>query len=215
MCFVRPTPSSAWPLGRSANSAHVKLNQGLSAHPDHARYVACIIAQWNAIEDVATGLLSTFLGADLFTAAQIFAGVASGRRLELLTVAGRRFLAEQPLREEFDKLMADLGERLASRNDYAHALYGVDEAGTLTIIRRKFALTKPARAKNVLTLDELDSEWLSCIATFNRAIRFHLSLGKSLSSEHTEALHKIWMLQDGSSPYRMGAASRGDQPPPE
>jgi hypothetical protein len=193
----------------------VKLNQGLSEHPDHARYVANIIAQWNATEDVATRLLSVFVGADFFTAAQLFAGVASGRRLEILAVSGRRFLADQPLLSEFDALMIDLGERLAKRNDYAHALYGVDDAGRLTILRRKFELTKPARAESVLPLSELESEWLGCIATFNRAIRFYGPLWASLSPEHTQALQRTWLIQDGSSRHRMEVARRSDPPRPE
>ncbi len=176
----------------------MKLNRGVSDHPEHARYIANIIAQWNAIEDVAAKLLGIFLGADVFVASQLFASMASSHRLKLIDLTGQRFLAGKPLLGDFDALVLELDGRLQARNDYAHALYGVGDDGGLTILRRKFDLTKPARAQTALPLDELEAEWARCTATFNRAIEFHESLWKSLSPAHTQALHMMWLLQDGA-----------------
>jgi hypothetical protein len=186
--------------GGSAIIIAMRVNAGLTEHPEHASLIAKIVAQWNTIEDAYTRLLSYFIGVNFFSASQLFATLTASRaKLDLFETAGQYFFeGDVDGRAAFDELVGLLSGRLKERNKYAHAIYGINDIGELAIIRRNRELSQPGRAVETIRLAELEAAWSASVLTFNTTLRFTISLHSKIPADYLNALHVVWANQSGA-----------------
>jgi hypothetical protein len=178
----------------------MRLNAGLTEHPEHAALIAKIIAQWSAIEDAYTRLFSYFIGVNFFSVSQLFATlVASRAKLDLFEAAGQYFFAgDAEGLAAFTELVGLLSGRLKIRNKFAHAIYGIDDNGDLVIVRRDRELAQPGKAVEIVKLADLEAAWSDSAFTFNTALRFNIILHAKMPDDFLKALHIVWTNQSGA-----------------
>jgi hypothetical protein len=185
----------------------MRLNAGLSEHPDHAALIANIIAQWSTIEDAYTRLFSYFIGINFFSACQLFATLRASRaKLDLFDAAGRYFFeGDADALAAFGELVGLLGGRLKDRNKYAHAIYGIDDAGDLVMLRRDRELSQPDKSVEPVRLADLEAAWSASAFTFNTTLRINIILHSKMPDDFLRALHVVWANQSGAVRNRMRA----------
>lgn len=175
---------------------NMRLNVGLTQHPDHAAHVANIIAIWNATEDVCMKMLAIFTSCNLDQASLMLGALQNSKaRLDVIRAAGEYALTNSPRLKEFSEYMGFLGDRLQKRNKYAHGLYGINEKNQLCILNRRFNWLESDKGSHHVSLDDLKQEWEKGVEAFNRSTNLYEALWNDLPPELAQTLMKIWSLR--------------------
>jgi hypothetical protein len=104
----------------------LSLNSPLLAHPEEARLVAAVIAQWNASEHLLGAIFALLVGTDPWHAAAILGALASpAAKIDLVESAGRYTLENSPRLEQLEKLAKSSRSVMRTRHTLAHGIYGV------------------------------------------------------------------------------------------
>ena len=118
-----------------------RTGTGLLNHPEHAFFVANIIARWNLLEalwiEIFAGLIghsySVVLSRQMLGALQNIKA-----KLDVIEAAGKFTLEKSEHLKPFTKLLNECRLILRFRNDYAHGVFGSDERGELILINLEF-----------------------------------------------------------------------------
>ena len=118
-------------------------NQSLSLdspflhHPEHAQYIAGVIAFWNTSEHILASVFALLIGTDPWHAGEILGSLASASaKIDLVESAGRNTLANSQRLTEFESLLKSARSVMRSRHTYAHGIYAVDEKSRLILVRQ-------------------------------------------------------------------------------
>lgn len=108
----------------------------LEAYPEHAMYIAYIIAEWSQIEYKLAMWLALRLSTDKHIVLPMVYRLETSRaRLDMMAAGLRELLPDHnEVSGKFEKLLGDASGALNLRNKYAHAHYGPDnDSGELAI----------------------------------------------------------------------------------
>lgn len=120
------------PLDPSADIESV-----LYRHPEHARLIGELIAQWSEVEMRLSFFLTLWVDSPIIRP-MVYAIESSGARIEAMRAAMLSLEHENTeAQEEINELMDDVKQLLRQRNKYAHSYYRGMRDGTLDMVSLK------------------------------------------------------------------------------
>lgn len=101
----------------------------LQRFPEYAVLIAEIIGAWNTLEDQTTHLLTAFTGIHPRQCELIMSAMVNSQaRLDVLRAMGQFALTNQAVQlTQLNEILDVLEKRLRVRNQYAHAVYVVND----------------------------------------------------------------------------------------
>lgn len=165
-----------------AKNTSMKMGAGLNNNPEEVALIGMIIARWNAIEDILSQLFGFFAGLSPFLSPRIFGALQSGKaKIDLVELVGKNALADETYQSEFEDIITKAKARHRQRNNFAHAVYGMQDEKLFRMRRKEDTLDpQNQRARMRITKASLRQELNEAEELFRHCIKFHESLWENM-----------------------------------
>jgi hypothetical protein len=164
-------PPTKVPMFPTNNDDAIPRVSMLEAHPDYARLVGCIVAEWTSIEYTMTWLITSSMERHgRIIQAMVYAVAAGGARLAMMEAGLRAIIPVRPGDTTLDELFAEADRLLKRRNHFAHIHYARNAKwdGVRTMKLKHLETDHPEASKE-LPLKEL-ADLFQRMKNFNVAV---------------------------------------------